>query len=507
MAKIFHNISEVAGSTMLSRVLGLIRDVLMFAALGTGMLNSAFIIAFTLPNLFRRLLGEGALTSSSIPVLSEVESNEGLPAAFGLLNGLLTRLLILLVALQFIAFPVFLLIRQLPSLPPRWYLGAELSFWLFPYVILICLSALICGMLQVIRNFRIPALNQVWLNLSMIVCLGAGMYATVGGSIGRVWWLTGGVLVGGLLQLWIPARALGRGGWKFRPSLSPHPLVDKTRDLFLPGLLGAAIFQVNILVSRMIAFSLDESAAGLLYLGSRLVELPLGVFAIAITTVLFPELSRHAAKHDETGYADIYRSGGRIIFIITLPAALGLITLAEPILRILFQWGLFNAADVQAAVPVLRASALGLPFFAWSTFLTRAYYAKQNMKIPVRLAAVNLIINLVLSLSLMIPLQATGLALAISLSSLIHCGLLRYFLQVEKQIPEWKTGGALILGNLLMVTLIVLPQLWGLEGLVTKTGSVIYVFSAIPAAIMVYFFVLYKCGIDEIYYWRKFVAR
>lgn len=414
-------ISEVAGWTFASRILGLLRDILLFASLGTGALNSAFILAFTLPNLFRRLLGEGALTSSSIPVLSEVLEREGRPAAYSLFNAIVTRLGAGLLVLQVVFIPLFLLTHWIPGLAERWYTGARLSQMLFPYMWFICLGALVCGMLNVLGRFGIAALNQVWLNVTMIGAMGLGLWAFPDNDWSRVLLLCAGVLAGGVLQLVVPALGLYRQDWRLRLHMEVHPELRKVLRLFLPGLLGAAIFQINILVSRFLAFSLDDTATGLLYLSSRLVELPLGVFAIAVTTVVFPELSRLSSKGSTEAFARTFTQGLSLIFMITLPAMLGLIILAEPILGFLFQWGLFEARDVRAAVPVLIAASLGLPFFAWSTLLTRAWYARQEMRVPVILAAVNLFLNLILGLVLMQVYGAVGLALANALSSLIHC--------------------------------------------------------------------------------------
>jgi putative peptidoglycan lipid II flippase len=424
MGALVASFSRVSLFTLLSRILGLLRDILMFAGLGSGVASSAFIFAFTLPNLFRRLLGEGALMSSAIPVFAEVDSQKGRPAAFFLLNGILTRLLLAVSALTVMVWVGLGIAGQISGLEERWYLGFRLSTLLFPYVILICLSAIVCGMLQVMHRFSQPALTQVWLNLSMIAALLAGVMYIGEGATARVWLLSISVVFGGFLQLIIPAWDLWRNDWKPQWALAKDPYVDKVMRLFLPGLLGAAIFQINVFVSRVLAFSLDDMAAGLLYIASRLVELPLGLFAIAISTVVFPQLARDAASGNTGKFLDLYRHGLRMVFVVTLPAAVGLVVLAGPILVLLFEWGRFDANDVRNATPVVMAAAAGIPFFAWSTYLTRGFYAFQDMRTPVRFAAINLVVNLVLSIAGMLLLGAMGLALANSISSLIHCLLL-----------------------------------------------------------------------------------
>ena len=489
MGRLSRRISEVAGWTFASRILGLVRDVLLFASLGTGPLNSAFILAFTLPNLFRRLLGEGALTSSSIPVLSESFAKKGPEETYRLLNAILGRLGLSLLVLQIVAIPAFLALSRVPGLDERWYMGAELSQWLFPYMLFICLGALICGMLNVLGRFGLAAFNQVWLNVTMILCTLAGFWFLPTDGWGRVLLISSGVLLGGLLQLIIPAIGLFKEGWRPRPHLQNHEGLGKVMRLFLPGLLGAAIFQINILVSRFLAFSLDDTATGLLYLSSRLVELPLGVFAIAVTTVVFPELSRLSSTGEERGFGDTLRRGLSLIFMITLPAMFGLAILGKPILGFLFQWGLFESRDVLSAYPVLVASALGLPFFAWSTLLTRAWYARQEMKIPVRLAALNLFLNLILGLILMQVLGAVGLALSNTLSSVVHCLALQYFLPGEKIFRfGWKPLFSL-LGALLILALIALggSTVAGQLGMPDKVKDLGVILLVIPMAMAGYF--------------------
>jgi putative peptidoglycan lipid II flippase len=420
------HISRVSGYTVLSRVLGLVRDVLLFAGLGGGAISSAFVLAFTLPNLFRRLLGEGALMSSSMPVLAATMERDGDAQTFRLLNAILSRLGAVLWLLTGAAWLLFAGVRALPDLAERWYLGAELSQWLFPYVVFICLSALTSAVLQLHHRFDIPALSQVWLNLAMIGALLAGL--ALGGAANpqlTVHLLCGGVLVGGVIQWWLPRWQLQTLGWRPALNFEPSPELSQLWRLLLPGLLGAAIFQLNIFISRLLAFGLDDTAAGLLYLANRMVELPLGVFAIAISTVLFPQLSRLAASGRNDEYQRVYRHGLVFIALLVLPATAGLIVLAQPILSLLFEWGLFKAEDVASAVPVLRAAVVGMPFFAWSGYLTRNFYARQNMRTPMRLAAINLLLNLVLSLALMVPLGAVGLALANAIAGACHCLLLQ----------------------------------------------------------------------------------
>lgn len=507
MGGIVRRIPEVAGWTLLSRVLGLLRDILLFASLGSGLWNSAFILAFTLPNLFRRLLGEGALTSSAIPVLAQTLEVSGAGATHRLLNALLVRVGGGLLLLSVLVIGLLGLVVEGSEIAERWRAGAQLGQWLFPYVIFICVGALFCGALNVFGRFALAALNQVWLNLAMIGVLVAGLLtdATV---VERVWWLCGGVLAGGLLQMLIPMVGLRQSGWRVRAgSGESGQELDRLVRLFLPALLGAAIFQINILVARLLAFSLNDTATGLLYLANRLVELPLGVFAIAVTTVVFPELSRLHAARDPVAFGNTYREGLRFIMGITVPAMVGLQLLATPILGLLFEWGYFGSGDVAAARPVLVAAAAGLPFFAWATLLTRGYYARQEMRIPVRLAGLNLVLNLGLGLWLMQIWGAVGLALANSLAGLLHCVALRMGFPLEKAADgkaERRDGWALLVGLVLMV-LVLLVGRAGIHTFmeVSKVRHLVESALLIPLAVVIYGGGLGLCGHSLIVRLRK----
>ncbi len=505
------NISSVAVATIASRILGLIRDVFVFAFLGVGAVNSAFVLAFTLPNLFRRLLGEGALTSALVPVLSSEVAGKDRTSAFAVLNRTLSRLAIVLLLIIGLGGALLLMVGWIPGLAPRWYLGANLSVILLPYLFFICLAAIISAQLNVLDRFFAPAITPVLLNLAMISGLLAGVWlAGEYDPARRVWWLCGGVLVGGLLQLVIPWGALRREGWQPRPDLSSTADTREITRLFLPGVAGAAIFQINILVSRLIAYALNEEAAGILYLANRLVELPLGVFAISITTVYFPLLARQAAKRDGASFCLNYERGLRLICVITLPAAVGLIVLAEPILRSLFEWGLFEAADVRRTVWPLAIFSLGLPLYAWASFATRGLHSWKEMVIPVRIGALNAVLNIALSLVLMRPLGESGLALANVIAGLAFAILLERSLRkrmreggagrkVSEGLPTLAAVGRMLLAALLMGA-VVLFVARGMQALIPsgKTQSILTVLLGIPAGIATYAACLWLLKLPEL---------
>jgi putative peptidoglycan lipid II flippase len=485
-------LTAVSGLTLASRILGLVRDVLLFAVLGNGVVTSAFLLAFTLPNLFRRLLGEGALSSSSIPVLSEVLHTRGKRAAFALLNKLLGWLFILLVILQALVIFALSQMDRWENLPERWYTGADLSMILFPYMGFICLSALLCGMLNVLNRFGLAAANQIWLNLAMIASLLVGFGKDVAATEQMALFLCAGVLIGGMLQFLVPAFGLKKEGWQLERSHGIDPYFKRVLVLFAPGVLGAALFQINILVSRLLAFSLDNAATGLLYIASRLVELPLGIFGIAIATVLFPELSAYKALGDGAAFKSSFLRALRLTLTITLPATLGLVLLAEPILAVLFQWGYFASTDVALARPVVQAAAAGLPFFAVSALLTRAWYAIQNLRRPAQMAAVLVVANLVFGLIFMQFWGAVGLALSNVISSALHCVLLIAFFPSRLWVgPSLRTVITCLLGLLaIFCTVSVFLHFGTPFAKADKLATVILLSLTIPVAVGAYFVVL-----------------
>ncbi|MEO0508733.1 MAG: murein biosynthesis integral membrane protein MurJ [Verrucomicrobiota bacterium] len=423
MLKNYRNIAVVSLSTVGSRLLGLVRDIMIFAALGASLWNSAFILAFTLPNLFRRLLGEGALTSAVVPVFSDVVERRGPAAAFEFFNQILLRVAVLLFGTVVASFALLACLNIFGFLPGRWSLGADLSVWLLPYTIFICLAAIISAGLNVLGRFAVPACTPALLNLAMIAALAAGWFLEA--SQARiVYLLCGGVLVGGVLQLALPAWDLFRQGWRPKLSIEASDDLESVWDLFLPGLMGAAILQINILVSRLLAYGLEESAVSVLYLASRLMELPLGVFTIAIVTVFFPLLAKAVSNKDKADFAASFSRGMRMVLALSLPAGVGLAVLGGPILGLLFQWGAFEAADVDATITLLAIYGFGLPFYSAATFATRGLHARKDMFTPMRVAAVCLITNVLFGITLMQFMGATGLALANVLAAIVQSAML-----------------------------------------------------------------------------------
>lgn len=505
------SIAVVSLSTVGSRLLGLLRDILIFAALGTSLWNSAFILAFTLPNLFRRLLGEGALTSALVPVFSDVLARSGREGAFRFFNQVLFRLLLALAVIILLGMSLLALASGQSWLPGRWELGAELAVWLLPYMLFICLAAIISAGLNLLGRFAVAASTPILLNASMIAALLAGLWLDAD-LAGIVYWLCGGVLFGGVLQLLVPAVDLMRQGW--RPRIEPKSGAEMGElwALFLPGLMGAAILQVNILVSRLLAYSLEDSAVSVLYLASRLMELPLGVFTIAVATVFFPLLAKWRSSGDEAGFSASFLQGMRLIIGIALPAGVGLVVLGEPILNVLFVWGAFDEADLTATLPLLAIYGLGLPFYSAATFATRGLHAVKDMRTPVRVAGLCLGINLVAGLALMQVFGAAGLAAANVLAAIVQSACLWHVLARDCASLgffglRWPIVKAAIASLAMGAACGWVASLLGGLDTGQKATSVLLVLVCVPGGAAFYFCLLYWLRFEELDALKRLLIR
>lgn len=402
----------------------------MFALLGTSALHSAFLFAFTLPNLFRRLLGEGALSSAFVPLFSE-RYHASKDKGFVFLAQTFSWLFLILTSLTLLFWLLLGLGNLAEGLPQRWHQALILSMALFPYVILVCLAAILGGALNVLGVFGIPALSAIWLNGAMIAgCCLSWLFDFSHFRIVCV--VSGAVLIGGLIQMGVPFKILHQKGFKLPWSCPYNADIKALKCLFLPGVFGAAIAQVNIVVSRCLAFSIDDSAVSVLYLANRLMELPLGIFTISVTTVTFPQLAFYVAQRNGPQMGSTYARGLTLILAITIPAACGLIFLGEPILGMLFRWGQFSSQDLRNTLPVVILFAMGLPFYSLTTFATRAFHALKDTRTPVRVGGWVFGLNLTVSLLAMRWAGVSGLALASLISTVCQSLWLQCLLQRQE---------------------------------------------------------------------------
>ena len=510
MSKHLKNIGVVASATVVSRVLGLIREGFIAAVLGTSALNSAFVSAFTLPNLFRRLLGEGALTAAFVPAMSHELEHRQHAGAFTLISKVASWLLIVTCGVVLAAMLVFshadALLRVAgrfglaPDTAKRLLLGADLAVILFPYMIFVCLAAAFSAACQVMGRFTEPALSPVWLNLAIIGALVLGGW-WAWDAPARVNLLCGGVLVGGFLQMIVPAGVLWGEGWRPRFDLRPDARVTEIVRLMAPTVIGSAIYLINISVSRFIGLSLDDHAASVLNLSTRVMELPIGVFTAAIATVVFPLIARHAARQDWSQLGHDYHKGMRLVLVLNVPAAAGLALLSEPIVRLLFQRGAFHPSDTQLMAPILAVYALGLPFLSFTSLALRGFYALKDTATPVRAAALSFVVNLGLSIGLMHWLGTVGLALASNFAILAQAWFLQTRLTRKLDglslAPLLPSLGKIALATALM-SAVVYAGGRGLAGLALapKLRDVLAVVGLIPVACVVYGALLWVLKIE-----------
>ncbi|MGE9296359.1 MAG: murein biosynthesis integral membrane protein MurJ [Puniceicoccales bacterium] len=515
MSQRLQSIFTVSVSVLGSRVLGLARDAMTAAFLGVSIASNAFLFAFAIPNLFRRMFGEGALTSAFIPVLSD-QAHKGKDdaAAFRFVNQVLVRLAIGTVALA-VALGVLFTIAYWAiwywneqdgyvsnPMVHQWMLGSQLTVFMIAYMPLICVTAILGAVLNTRNRFAVPALSNVLLNVGMIGALLIGGLAMKLPPERLVWWLSAGVLMGGVLQLATAAWALWLEGWRPRIERGPTEGLDALMRLFIPGLWGAAILQINVMVSRFLAFGLNETATTTLNYAHRLIELPLGMFAVAIATVIFPQMSLMVSSDDKEGLVESYGHGLRLMIALTAPAAVGLVVLHRPILQLLFQWGRFSDADVALTGPVLMILALAVPQYAINTLMTRAFHALKDTKTPVKYAGVTFAVNLIASLVLMGPLEAKGLAIAGLLAATTQTVLMVRGLR--KKRPE--LSGARVKRAVMVVSAAALGmaitaysmasgvELWLGE---TKQSAVVICILVIPASALLYFGILFALKFED----------
>jgi len=418
-------VSKIGGWTMVSRVLGFVRDILLARILGAGLLADAFFVAFKLPNFFRRMFAEGTITVALVPVLSD-QRQQSEAEAHRYLNALATMLLLVLTlftvaGVLFMPWLLFLFAPGFADEPERWQQALQLARWMFPYLALISLTAMAWGVLNTYKKFSLAAATPALLNIAIIVA--ALFLAPFFDNPAQA--LAIGVVAGGILQLAVQFPALKKIGWVPRLSFEfRQPAIGETMKLFAPALLAIAAVQVNILVGTILATLLETGAVSYLYYADRIVQLPLALFGIAMSTALLPTLSGHFSKGDKAAAITDLRSGLAWLTWLTLPAVVGALVLAEPIIVTLFERGAFTHADSAATARTLQAYAIGLIAFCWVRLLAAACYAGKDAKAPMRFAAVSVAANIVLAVILMQEWSYIGLALATSLASFVNFGLL-----------------------------------------------------------------------------------
>ncbi|MCP5202344.1 MAG: murein biosynthesis integral membrane protein MurJ [Gammaproteobacteria bacterium] len=412
--------------TLLSRVLGFVRDVVIARAFGASVAADAFFVAFKIPNLFRRLFAEGAFSQAFVPVLAEYREREGEAAVGGLVGavaGALGVVLLVFTVLGVVAAPALILLFApgFVDQGDKLELATSLLRVTFPYLGLISLAALAGAVLNTFGRFAVPAFTPVLLNVALIGCA-IGLAPQLDEPVMA---LAIGVVIGGVAQLGLQLVAVVRLGLPIRLQVAfRHPGVRRILVLMGPAIFGVSVAQINLMLDTVIASFLQTGSISWLYYSDRLVEFPLGVFGIALATVILPSLSSSHSAGSRADFSATLDWALRWVFLVGTPAALGLAVLAGPMLSTLFQYGALDLHDVAMSARSLVAYAGGLLGFILVKVLAPGYFARQDTRTPVRIGMIAMGANMVMNLALVFPLAHAGLALATTLSAYLNALLL-----------------------------------------------------------------------------------
>ena len=440
--KLYRAFATVGGLTMASRILGFVRDILIAAALGTGIVADAFFVAFRFPNLFRRLFGEGAFNAAFVPLFAKKLEGDGQPAAVAFAEEAMAGLLFVLLvvtAVAELAMPWIMLVLA-PGFvgdPDKYDLAVTLTQIAFPYLTCMCLVALLSGVLNSLRRFTAAAAAPILLNVVLIAAITYAIWSGYARSPAAGWVLAIGVAIAGVVQLaalWIAVRRAGLHLRLGRPRWTPD--MQRLVQLGVPGLLAGGITQINIVVGTIIA-SLQAGAVSYLYYADRLYQLPLGIVGVAIGVVLLPDLARKLRAGDKIAAMDSQNRSLEFALLLTLPAAVALTVAAEPIISVLFERGAFGPTDTPKTAAALAAFSIGLPAFVMIKVFQPGFFAREDTKTPMRYAGINMVVNVVGSLALFFLFQHwgilpfLGIALATSVAAWINAAMLWWRLRAD----------------------------------------------------------------------------
>lgn len=507
------NVSLVGGLTLLSRLLGFTRDILFAMHFGAGLGMDAFLVAFKIPNFMRRLFAEGAFSQAFIPVVSEYQARQSqaeLRQLVAATTGALGLILVAITVVGIIAAPLLIWVFA-PGFhhdPEKFRLAVHLLRFTFPYLLFISLTALAAGVLNSRGRFGPPAFAPILLNLALIgATLGLAHY-----FVHPVTALAIAVLCAGLLQLGLQLPFVAREKLLVWPRFDRyHAGMRRVGRLMLPAIFGSSVTQLNMLIDTLVASFLATGSVSWLYYSDRLMEFPLGVFAIALSTVILPGLSAHYAERDEARFSAMIDRSLRITMIIMPPAAAGLAALAGPIIATLFGHGAFNRHDVIMSRASLWAYAFGLVGFALVKVLAPAFFARQNTRTPVRAGVISVGVNLFLTVSMVLPwyfvglvAPHAGLALATSVAAFVNAAQLLVVLvrsRIFQPAPGWLFLGIRVsfatAGMALVVLALTGPLSQWLE--MTSLERALHLVSWLVGSGIVYLLLLFAGG----FRWRQ----
>lgn len=495
--------SIVSFMTLISRVLGFVRDVILALIFGAGPAFDAFVVAFKLPNFLRRLFAEGAFSQAFVPVLSEYRAQRehaDVRAFVSHIAGTLGFVLMLTVIVAELFVPVIVMVFA-PGFvndPVRYQYATHMLHITFPYILLIALTAFAGATLNTFNRFALPAFTPVLLNVTLILV--AWFWSPHTST--PIYTLAWGVVIGGVMQLILQFPFLKRIKVfpnKPRPNFK-DPGVRRVMKLMVPALFGVSVAQIGLLMDNFFASFLRAGSISWLYYSDRLVYLPQGVIGVALATVVLPHLARHFSKRNSGAYTKTLDWALRTVCLIGIPASLGLFMLAGPILTTLLYHGEFHARDVIMTAQSLRMFALGLPAFMLVKILASAFYSRQNIKTPVIIAACSVAANLLFIFLLISPMQHAGLALSTSLASYVNAGALLFILfwrKVYRPAPGW---GYLAL-RLLTANVLMFLFVFFFQGEITEWfqlelwGRVWHLLVLLAVSVLIYFVTIFSMGL------------
>ena len=451
----------VSGMTLLSRILGFVRDFVIARTFGAGMVTDAFFVAFRLPNLLRRLFAEGAFSQAFVPILAEYRNRRGEQETKTLVDRVASILFLALIVVSAVgaaAAPVLIAVTApgFAADAEKFQLTVELTRITFPYILFMSLVALAAGILNTWSRFALPAFTPVLLNLSFI---GMALFAAP-------WFdppvlaLAWAVLLGGALQLAIQLPALAKIGMlpRFDPVWRDEG-VQRVLKLMAPAVLGVSVAQISLLINTVFASFLESGSVSWLYYADRLMEFPAGLLGAALGTILLPSLSKSHANRKSEEFSALLDWGLRLTLMLTLPASLALAMLAVPLLSTLFQYGAFSASDVLRTREALVAYSIGLSGLILVKVLAPGFYARQDIRTPVKIALITLALTQIMNFAFIGWLKHAGLALSIGLASCFNAGMLWRGLR-QSGVYQPQAGWGLFMLKLLTALIVLGSVLW-----------------------------------------------
>ncbi|NQT06281.1 MAG: murein biosynthesis integral membrane protein MurJ [Candidatus Omnitrophica bacterium] len=506
----------ISAATATSRVLGFVRDILIANFFGTGLSIQAFLVAFRLPNLLRHMVAEGASSSAFVPVLSEYLVTKDRDEYWRLANGLLSLMLVTLIVIVAIGitaapFIVRVIAPGFVTEPAQFELAVNLTRTIFPYILLIGLAAYAMAILNSLKHFTVPAFSPALLNLSIIAAI-----VIFKRDVG-VENLAFAVLVGGVLQLIMQIPVLYKKGMRLKfPPVLYHPAAGRVVKLLLPRILGSAVYQLNVLIDTILSslhWIVGAGGIAALYYSNRLIQLPTAIFGISIATAALPTLSAHFTRKNTKGFKETLNFSLKSLFMIMVPAAVGIMVMGSQIIRILFERGEFTQFSTMITNQALFYYAFGLFSYAGIKILVFSFYSMQDTRTPVKTACIALVINVVLNLILMWPLKIGGLALATSIAGITNFAMLFFLLRKkigsfgEKEIAVFLAkilAASSLMGLILHIVTIRFNAILLKKDTFFNAG---YLFLSIAGGIFIYFFVLYLLRAEELGKFLKWVLK